>query len=547
MQKICTVSAIEFEITEEEITRRKELGVPLPTLCPTERMRRRLMFRNEHTLFRRKCDGSGKTIISLYPPEFPNAVYDNDYWWSDNWDPKKFGRDFNFNRPFFEQFQELWNEVPKMARIQQGVLENSTFTNAVSNLKNCYLVFSTNSAEDCYYCLNADNNRDCVDCFFVFKSELLYECSDCSECYSCTHSQRLRTCTETHWSSDCLGCQNCFACVGLQKKEFHILNKPCSREEWTAIMKSPQKQNTILKNLRNVYLQTPRKHAEMLHCEDCTGDFILHSRRTHSCWDTMGLEDCLYCDGLRNAKNCIDVSYYGCGGENSNLFNCEAVGHGASDVLCSKLIWGGCNAIAYSYECFASHDLFGCCGLQHAEYCIFNKQYSKEEYFKLREKIIKHMQKTGEWGEFFPPEMSPFCYNDTTAHDYLPLTKEVAIKNGWRWRDEEKSALYDGPHVSIPKNIEDVSDDICEKILTCEATGKNYRIQKAELKFYRKMNLPLPNVCPDERLRRRLSTRNPRFLWKRKCDNCATKIMTSFAPERPEKIFCEKCYFDAIY
>lgn len=542
MKKICTATGIEFELTKEEIARREELGVPLPTLCPTERMRQRLMFRNEHTLFRRKCDGTGKTIISLYPPEFKNTVYDNEHWWSDNWDAKNLGREFDFTKPFFEQFQELWKKVPKIARIQQGEMENSTFTNAVSNLKNCYLVFSSNSAEDSLYCLNADKNRDCVDCFFIFKSELLYECSDCSECYSCTHSQRLRTCTETHWSSDCLGCQNCFACVGLRKKEFQILNKPCTKEEWGELIKNPENQQKALKDLRDVYLKSPRKYAEMLHCEDSTGDFLLHSRKASSCWDSTDLEDCMYCDGLRNAKDCLDVSYYGCSGENVGLFNCEAVGHGASDVMCSKLIWGGSNSIAYSYECFASNNLIGCCGLKRAEYCIFNKQYSKEEYFKVREKIVSHMKKTGEWGSFFPPNMSPFCYNDTTAYDYLPLSKAEVIKNGWQWREEENSALYNGPKVEIPNSISNTSNDICDKILTCEATGKNYRIQRAELKFYRKMNLPLPKVCPDERLRRRLSTRNPRFLWERKCDNCKTKIMTTFDPDRPEKVFCEKCY-----
>ena len=546
MKKTCTVSGKSFEITPEEIAQRKELDVPLPTLCPTERMRQRLMFRNEHSLFRRKCNGTNKTIISLYPPGFKPPVYDNEYWWSDNWNAKSFSQNFDFDRPFFEQFQELWDQIPKMARIQQGLLENSTFANAVSNLKNCYLVFSTNSAEDCLYCLSSDYTRDCVDCFFVLKSELLYECTDCSGCYSCTHSQRIRTCTETHWSSDCVGCQNCFACVGLRKKEFHILNKPCTREKWNALMKDTEKQQEVLKNLRKIYLDTPRKHAEMLHCENCTGDLLLHSQRAHSCWDGFDLEDCINCDGLRNAKNCLDVSYYGCSGENVGLFNCEAVGHGVSDVTCSKLIWGGSSSVSYSYECFASHDLFGCCGLQHAEYCIFNKQYTKEEYFVLREKIINHMKKTDEWGEFFPPSMSPFCYNDTMANDFLPLTKEAVLKKGWQWREKEKSALYNGPIVKIPPTIKETHSDICDKILTCEITGTNYRIQKAELKFYRKMNIPVPKICPDERYRQRITTRNPRTLWTQKCDHCKKEIQTTFSPDRPETIYCETCYLKEI-
>jgi len=541
MKKVCTATEIEFELTKEEISRREELGVPLPTLCPKERMRRRLMFRNEHTLFRRKCDGSGKTIISLYPPEFKNPVYDNEYWWSDNWDPKKFGRDFDFNKPFFEQFQELWNEVPKMARIQQGEIENSTFTNAVSDLKNCYLVFSTAEAEDCLYCTSCEFSRDCVDCRWVLNSELMYECTDCSKCYACMHGQRLRNCTDTYWSSDCIGCQNCFACVGIRQKQFHILNEPCSKEEWKSLMESPEKQSHVLQKLQNLYLKTPRKYAEILQCEECTGDFLLRDKNVHECWDCFDLEDSQYCDGVRNAHHCLDMSFFGCT-DSSYLFNCEACGHGANEIMCSKLVWGGSHDVAHSYECFSSHDLLGCCGLKKEKYYILNKQYSKEEYFLLREKIVKYMQKTGEWGAFFPPEMSPFCYNDTMALDYLPLSKEEVLKREWKWRDEEKSALYDGPQINIPERIEDTEDSICEKVLTCEATQKNYRIQKAELKFYKKMNIAVPKLCPDERHRRRAILRNPRDLWKRKCSNCETKVMTSFSSESPEKIYCDACF-----
>jgi hypothetical protein len=49
-----------------------------------------------------------------------------------------------------------------------------------------------------------------------------------------------------------------------------------------------------------------------------------------------------------------------------------------------------------------------------------NKKYSKEDYETLLPKIIDHMKKTGEWGEFFPMEISPFKYEETKAVDYFP-------------------------------------------------------------------------------------------------------------------------------
>jgi hypothetical protein len=46
----------------------KKYSIPSPTLCPEEREKRRLMFRNERKLYKRKCDLSGKEIISVYNP-----------------------------------------------------------------------------------------------------------------------------------------------------------------------------------------------------------------------------------------------------------------------------------------------------------------------------------------------------------------------------------------------------------------------------------------------------------------------------------------------
>jgi hypothetical protein len=37
----------------------------------------------------------------------------------------------------------------------------------------------------------------------------------------------------------------------------------------------------------------------------------------------------------------------------------------------------------------SSHDLFGCVGLKHQKFCIFNRQFSKKEYFKEIKKLKK--------------------------------------------------------------------------------------------------------------------------------------------------------------
>ena len=195
---------------------------------------------------------------------------------------------------------------------------------------------------------------------------------------------------------------------------------------------------------------------------------------------------------------------------------------------------------------------FGCIGLHNNEqYCILNKQYTKEEYETLVPRIIEKMRKDGEYGEFFPSSLSPFGYNETVAQEYYPLTKSEAIKDGvFSWSDYESpfpTVEKIIPGSKLPDSIESIPDDILNWAIECEVTKKPFRIIKQELEFYRKHNLPIPRRHPDQRYLDRMSLRNPRKLFERKCDKCGKDMITTYAPERTEMVYCEECYNKVIY
>ena len=75
-------------------------------------------------------------------------------------------------------------------------------------------------------------------------------------------------------------------------------------------------------------------------------------------------------------------------------------------------------------------------------------------------------------------------------------------------------------------------------------SGKAYRIIPMELEFYRKMGLPIPRRAPLQRHRDRLGKIGPIKLYHRQCMNqpCPNEFETTYAPERPEIVYCEKCY-----
>lgn len=184
-------------------------------------------------------------------------------------------------------------------------------------------------------------------------------------------------------------------------------------------------------------------------------------------------------------------------------------------------------------------------GVRHKEFCILNKQYSKEDFNALRARIIEHMKRTGEWGRFFSKNLSTFPYNESTASVFFPRTKEQAIAEGFIWRDEKiqaKPQTY-----KIPDNIADVPDSILEETFACEKSGKNFRIIPQELAFYRSQNIPIPRQHPDTRYFDRLSLRNPFQLWNRACVKCGAGVQTTYGTEMKEKVYCEKCYLEEVY
>ena len=142
-----------------------------------------------------------------------------------------------------------------------------------------------------------------------------------------------------------------------------------------------------------------------------------------------------------------------------------------------------------------------------------------------------------------------FGYNETIAQDNIPLTKEEALTQGFRWEDdiqktEGKETMK--PEKS-PDHIKDISDDFINEVLVCTKCSRNYRLIKRELEFYRKMVIPIPRKCWNCRFLDRIDRRGPYKFWKRNCDKCQKEIITNYAPNRPEIVYCESCYQKEVY
>lgn len=306
-----------------------------------------------------------------------------------------------------------------------------------------------------------------------------------------------------------------------------------------------------LRELRNEYIKTKEEiavHPAVYHVqvENSSGDLLFETKNCFSSYDCIKVEDSRYVyDGLQ-LRDSMDLYHAGLPGE--LMYECHAISNGYDLKFC-HFCYDNSN-LQYCDCCHNSKNLFGCVSLKHNEYCILNKQYSKEEYQKLVPRIIEHMKKTGEYGEFFPIQFAPFAYNQSRAQEYYPLTKEQAKAKNIRWSDYEAPIPEVKKHINAaeaPDIINQTKDDILEVAIICEITGRPFKIIRRELEFYRKVGLPVPRRHPDQRYLERTLQRPPRKLYDRNCKKCEAKVQTPFAPDRPEKFYCEKCYLKEIY
>jgi hypothetical protein len=540
----CCVSGDKFIVTEKDQDFYKKMGVPFPKLSPDERMRRRLIFRNERSFYKRHCDKCKKEIIAIYPSEISFPVYCPSCWWSDSWDALKYGRDFDFSPSFFKQYFELQQKVPRISMVLVNV-ENSPYCNFTGDLKNCYLCFGSIFAEDCFYG-SPYYSKDSVDILVSRDLELAYECVDCSGIYRSIFCQNSKNCSDSYFLKDCIGCSHCVGCVNLRNKSYCYFNEQLTKEEW-----EDKRQNlrldrhssieTLKEKFKSFLNKFPHKNLNMTHSENSSGDHLVECRNTHNSFFSKRLENCKHLTQTIDMVNSYDANY---------MENSEWVLDSFGAYKNYNLRFG--NTVYESTDCdycdFCVNNVkncFGCISLKRKQYCILNKQYSKEEYNELVPRIIDHMKSIGEWGEFFPMEMSPFSYNESVAFEYYPLTKDEVLKRNLRWKNDEEKQLFQKQN--IPDSIKSVPESICKQVLKCEETGSNYRIIPQEFEFYKKMDLPIPRRCPDQRHNDRLSLRNPRKLWRRPCMKCEKEIQSTYAPSRLDTVYCENCYNKEVY
>ncbi len=554
----------------------ERMKIPAPTFCPSCRFERRLLFRNNRVFYRGECGLCKQPLLSVYSGKRNFIVYCRECWLSDKWTPTEYGQEYDFNIPFFEQFKKLQERVPRSNLYQTNFI-SSEYCNYGKDLKECYLVFGGINNERLMFANQVFDSRDSLDVAFSEKIEFSYEIFECAKTNLLFFSNNSNDCVDSAYLTDCRNCINCFGCVGLVNKQYCIWNVQYSKDEYERIVKELRNGSyeTHVENLKKVNelkLKLPHRYARIYKSINASGDDLSEVRNVQSSFSSRQAENSKFLFFCRNnTKETYDTSFQGF---NAELLYEIAHGFGGSNQAFGMRNFTNQDA-RYNVECHDCKDIFGCEGLRKKQYCILNKQYTKKEYEELVPKIIEQMNnlpyvdsknRVYKYGEFFPSDLSPFAYNETIAQEYFPLTKQEAEQKGYEWKDAEtRNYKIDIENENIPDNINEIDESILGKVISCAHKGtcreqctEAFKIIPEEFKFYKRMNLPIPRLCPNCRHYERINVRNPLKLWDRACmcnktnhfheeNKCGIKFKTTYAPDRKEIVYCEKCYQQEVY
>jgi len=406
--------------------------------------------------------------------------------------------EIDWNKSFFEQLYELQSKTPHFHQLGRNNT-NCDYADDAWSCKNAYLSRGMLECEDVMYIYRVLYSKDCMDLTYCYNMNQSYECTYCFTCYSLKFSMDCRDCSDSQFLYSCSGCRDCFMCWNLRNRKHCIFNKQYSEEEYNEKIKSlhlnSRKFIDELKNRFADHIKNDAVHKadHNLNAENCDGNYITDCKNCHDAYFMEDSENGVHVYRSPKTNNCVDCSGLLSGDLCYEVIQCTDLNN-----VRFGLFSVDCSSSAYIDQCFNCTHCFGCVGLKRKSFCILNKQYSKEEYKEIIPKLKEKMVQEGEYGEFFPYKFAYNGYNVSLANFFFNETEE-SIKEKGGFFEKLKKGGKDGESASDLTDLsEAITDDLVGKKFNCSRTGQSYTFSKKELDFYRKFNLPLPDIYPEE-------------------------------------------------
>lgn len=385
-------------------------------------------------------------------------------------------------------FSLLWHMLSNAVFAGTKVIwenQNSRYNDIILWAKNAYLNFVVLESENVLYSYAVNASNDVYASLQVLSSYVVAYSRAITNSTNIFYSSNIQDSQNIYFSANLIWCRECIWCNNLQNKSHCIQNTQYTPEEYhikkSALLKNKKWYAVLQKNILwvewsnqwdDLNWQFNRKSSK---CENAYFNFQVHKWR-----------NIMFGAGTGDATNVYDIFSFG-GTVTDHNYACMWVWRESSHVYCCVEASPHIHNCYYSYLIDSCSYCFGCFGLKNKSYCIFNKQYSKEERYNKVDEIFIQMEADWTLWSFFPGSMCPFYFNDTAA--YLiddTFTKQEVEAQWYLWRDEAiKVDIPEGMEVVKSSELDQYegwksSPDSHESIDTHESENANSRLQQDE-------------------------------------------------------------------
>ncbi|MEI7477825.1 MAG: hypothetical protein WCJ81_04930 [bacterium] len=112
--------------------------------------------------------------------------------------------------------------------------ENADYGNNNTDVKDCYMCFSTGYSQNCYHLNVAAWSENSIDGYRALHSKDSYEIIDSDNIVSSQYIVFSNNISSSSYLYDCENCESCHMCAGLRNKKYMVLNKEYSPENYSA-------------------------------------------------------------------------------------------------------------------------------------------------------------------------------------------------------------------------------------------------------------------------------------------------------------------------
>ncbi|MFH1253724.1 MAG: hypothetical protein V1664_05370 [Candidatus Uhrbacteria bacterium] len=406
----------------------------------------------------------------------------------------------------------------------------------------------------CFYPALSLYNEDCVDVTNTKNSQWCYRTNRVNKMFSCAFSFESRDCINSRFLFDCRNCENCFGATNKRNAKYIFFNQQLSKEEYQErLLKIDLSSQKVLEENQTKFqsLMEMAVWPENFNVgsSESTGEYIEESTRCRNGYWQGKSTDMFWCWISEEQHDSAFSTYAGWGSD--AYYTCDVVG-GSQLRFCFRC-WR-CINMEYCLDCYDCENCFGCVGLRKNSFCIFNKQYSEDEYWKKVDELKCAMLDCGEYGEYFPATFSENGLEYSMGEAFFGYSNEELVQFQAVLFDPKRGDVNSSSEATtelllldvntIPDCLVEINEEIfVGKPILDLILSRPFSVTRGEMAFYRKQNYPFPREHFLRRLKALIRTSNSPEPENRLCANCSREIISyrnsSFVVRR---VFCKNCY-----